>query len=186
MNLKYESKIKIPNEIITYEEFNNMNRRNRRFYVTNLIKTVLKLNSKSEYGMTLKDLHDIMNFIGQRTLRKYMDNLIASGDIYCLKGKPLRFFINGRISHSIPGGSFQLGNRIYELNLIANNLSELLSPLIFIQESKIDEFDETENKGNLMIKGEDFEDFIHHLQAHLPKIREYLKNFNNRIYEVID
>jgi len=186
MNLKYESKIKIPNEIITYEEFINMNRRNRRFYVTNLIKTILKLNSKSEYGMTLKDLHDIINFISLVTLKRYIDNLIASADIYCLKGRPLRYFINGRISHSIPGGSFQLGNCIYELNLIANNLSELLSPIIFIQESKIDEFDEIEKKGSLMIKGEDFEDFIYHLQAHLPKIRDYLKNFNNKIYEVID
>lgn len=186
MNLIIESKIRIPDEITTSEEFQNMNRKNRKFYAINLIKTILKLNSKSEYGITLKDLHDIMNFISLKTIKNYLDNLIASGEIYCLKGKPLRYFINGRISHSIPGGSFQLDNRIYELSLIANNLSELLSPIIFIQESKIDEFEEIEKKGSLMIKGEDFEDFTQHLQAFLPKIKGYLKNFHNKIYEVVD
>lgn len=186
MDLRIVSKIKIPDEIISSEEFLNMNRTNRKFYVINLIKTVLKLNSKSEYGITLQDLHDIMNFISLRTIKIYLDNLIASGEIYCLKGKPFRYFINGRISHSISGGNFQLGNRIYELNLIANSLSELLSPIVFIQESKIDEFEEIEKKGSLMIDGVDFEDFTQHLQKFVPKIREYLKNFSNKIYEVID
>lgn len=186
MNIGIESRIKIPSEIIISEEFVNMSRKNRKFYAINLIKTVLKLNSKVEYGITLKDLHDIMSFISQKTIKTYLDNLIASGEVYCLRGKPNRYFINGRISHSIPGGSFQLGNRIYELSLIANNLSQLFSPIIFMQESKIDEFEEIEKKGSLMINGEDFEDFIQYILTFRPKINEYLKNFNKKIFEIVD
>ena len=99
----------------------------------------------------------------------------------------LRYFINGRISHEIPGGYFELSrDRIYEFKLIANNLGELYSPFIIIQELKKDEFDETEKKGSIMIRGEYFDDFINYLQTFKPQINEYIKNFKEKIQEVID
>jgi len=186
MNLQIPSKIKIPEDVIPKKEFLSMNRKNRRFYLNSMIITILKLNSKNERGITILDLHAVMNFVSIKTLRLYLENLIASGEVYCLKGKPIRYFINGRVSHSIPGGSFNLSDRVYDLYLIANNLSEILSPIIFIQESKIDEYDELEKKGGIMIKGEDFDDFLISLQAYLPKIKSYAENFNKQINEVID
>ncbi len=187
MSIRLESSFKVPKDIITDEDFSNLSQQNKRFYLENLIMTILRMNSKRETGVTLRDLNSIINFVSERTISTYIAHLNDTGLVYSLRGKPIRYFINGRISHEIPGGSFELSkNRLYEFKLIANNLSELLSPFIIIEEFKRDEFDQMEKKGSIMIKGEDFNDFINYLQTFKPGINEYLKNFKEKVNEVLD
>ncbi len=187
MSIRIESSFKIPKDIMIDEDFSKLSRQNKRFYLENLIMTILRMNRKRETGVTLRDLNSIINFVSDRTINTYIVHLNDIGEIYSLRGKPMRYFINGRVSHEIPGGSFELSkNRLYEFKLIANNLSELLSPFIIIEEFKRDEFDKMEKKGSIMIKGEDFDDFINYLQTFKPTINEYLKNFKEKVNEVLD
>jgi len=187
MSVRIVSSLEVPKNLMSDEDFSMLSRQNRRFYLENLIKKVLKLNNKREFGVTLKDLSLMINLVSEITIQKYLNRLNDSGVIYSLKGRPTRYFINGRISHEIPGGYFELSkDRIYEFKLIANNLSELFSPFIIIQELKKDEFDETEKKGSIMIRGEYFDDFINYLQKFRSQINEFVKNFKEKIQEVID
>jgi len=187
MSIKLESSLKIPKNIMSDEEYAELSRHNKQFYLENLLKTILKMNRKRDAGITIRDLSSLIHFVSDRTIKHYIDHLNDIGEIYSLKGKPIRYFFNGRVSHELPGGSFELSNnRIYEFKLIANNLSELLSPLIIIEEYKRDEFDEKEKKGSIMIRGEDFDDFINFFQTYKPKINEYIKNFKEKVHEVID
>lgn len=187
MSVRATIGIKIPKNIIAEEDFLKLSRQNKKFYLENLLKTILKLNSKRELGVTIKDLSSIIDLVSESTILNYLNHLNDSGIIYSLKGKPTRYFLNGRISHEIPGGFFELsGDREYEFKLIANNLSELYSPIIILEEFKRDEFDKKEKKGSIMIRGEDFDDFINYLQMFKPKINEFITNFKEKIQEVID
>ncbi len=182
-----QNKLVLPELILSREDYRQMSSENKRFYLENLILKILKLNRDKDEGITQQVITTQIDFVSDKTVIKTLNKLVESREIYFDTRHPKRYYINGRISHDVPGGKFELPNgQIFSLKIIANELGELSSPKIYLQESKCDAFGKIEKKGGIMIDGENFDIFIQSLVNFVPEISDFIENFRKKILEVID
>jgi len=159
-------KLELPSNIISQEELRNLRPKDRDECIEKLLLQILDLNSQ---GVTITELAD-QTRINRNTLSSHMKILVATREAYEVnRGKLSVFYKNGKIVHArsteckFPNDRFY---RFYRLNNEQGNF-------IYVQERQLDEFRAIKVMGGIMIKDEDFVEFLKELQKFATEVAEH-------------
>lgn len=174
--------LKLPEEFPKKEEYDNLSGSQKGFFNENIIYKIFFLNKNKKEGITINDLKDNL-YISRNSIIRVLTKLLASREIYCIEGRPKRYFKNGRISHHFLNSSIILDNRSYEFRLFTNEIGKIS---IFIKEKSNDLFSEEEYAGGIIIDADNFEEFVDALIDKTEKIKSEIKNFKKDLKKLID
>jgi len=159
-------KLELPTNIISQDELRSLRPKDRDECIQKLLLQILDLNSQ---GVTITELAD-QTRINRNTLSSHMKTLVATREAYEVnRGKLSVFYKNGKIVHAksteckFPNDRFY---RFYRLNNEQGNF-------IYVQERQLDEFRAIKVMGGIMIKDEDFMEFLKELQKFAMEVVEH-------------
>lgn len=179
----YEYEIlKIPDTLPNTEELNKLSFTRRGILLENIINSIFELNKNKKDGITIKELGQNLNF-SKNALLRVLTKLVATRDIYCINGKPKRYFKNGRISHHFLNSTILLENQSFEFRLFANDFGKIK---IFIQEKTRDLIAGSNYSGGIIIDADSYEEFLEALDNKMEIIQKEIKKFKNELKRLID
>ena len=150
-------KINTPSVILSADEIQALKPSERETYVQNLIKNILAMN---ENGVMASEIVEATN-LNRITVTKHLELLVAIREAYKRdRGTGAIYYINGRLIHPTDRFTLPIQNKIYDFVKLENAEGEF----IFIQEKEQDELRLTTIKGGIMIRRQDFFQFIDGLQ----------------------
>lgn len=150
-------KINVPNVILSPEEIQALRPNERENYIRALIKNILTLN---ENGVMASEIVEATN-LNRVTVMKHLELLVAIREAYKKdRGTGAIYYINGRLVHPTDRFFIVIRDKIYDFVKLENAEGEF----IFIQEKEQDELRLTTIKGGIMIRRQDFLQFMDGLQ----------------------
>ena len=174
--------LEIPEDIPNDNKYNELSMSEKGFLIENIIYKIFTLNKDKVEGITIKNLQENLYFSKNAILR-VLTKLLASRDIYCIDGRPKRYFKNGRISHHFLNSSIILENKIYDFKLFANYFGSIQ---IFIQEKSRDLFTTENYNGGIILDADCFDDFVEALLDKTDIIKKEIIKFKNELKRMID
>lgn len=156
--------LKIP-EILPREEVLCLRPTDRDSYVQELIKEILKLNPQ---GITISEVSKRTG-LNRNTIAKHLKRLVAIREAYALtRGNLAIYYKNGRVLHAMSSEHGFANDRFFTFYRLENDEGKF----IYIQEKEMDEFRAIRVKGGIMIKDEDFLEFMKVLQTFALEVTE--------------
>ena len=150
-------KLKLPKNLLSPEEIRALNPKEREERIRALIKHVLMLN---ENGVMVSEVVDATK-LNRITVTKHLEHLVAIREAYKKdRGIGALYYKNGKLVHSTDRVSMNIGNKFYDFIKLENPEGEF----VFIQEKEQDELRLLTIKGGIMVRLEDFSQFISGLQ----------------------
>jgi DNA-binding transcriptional ArsR family regulator len=155
---------------MTPDDLKNMRPKDRDEAVQKLLLQLLELNSQ---GITIGELLE-QTRISRPTLSNHLKTLVATREAYeNTRGKLSFFYKNGKVVHA-KSTECRFNDRFYKFFRLKNDQGKF----IYIQERQIDEFRATKVNGGIMIKDEDFFDFLKELQKFGAEVTEHESEHN--------
>lgn len=135
-------------------------------YTTKAVLDFLELNKGN--GATVSDIVNATGF-NRDTVSKHLTYLSASRQVYITKGTSSVYHKNGRVLHYKNMKNRVFDNRFYTFYLLQQNFDD---DFVYIQEKEVGRFKSVNVKGGIMIKLNDFKNFISELENFENEIKE--------------
>jgi predicted transcriptional regulator len=157
--------IKIPDVMFSAEEVQALKPLERENYVRSVIKKILANN---ENGVMASEIVQATN-LNRITVTKHLEYLCAIREAYKSdRGSGAIYYQNGRLVHPTDRLSVPIGNKIYDFIKLVNAEGKF----VFIQEKEQDELRLKTVRGGIMIRCEDFFQFMNGLQKFITLASE--------------
>jgi len=180
--MELKTDLQIPEEIDNMEFYNGLSFNQKGLVIENCLYKVFELNKDRLEGITINELRRNLPFSKNSILRG-LTKLLAKREIYCIKGRPNRYYKNGRVSHHIANSAILLPNKVIDLRLFVNIFGKIH---IFMQEKAVDILSDNDTSGGLIIDAENFREFVEGLQEKVNLVENELKLFKKKLKELID
>jgi hypothetical protein len=163
-------KLNLPQYTISPDELRSLRPKDKEECVQKLLLQILELNSQ---GVTIPELAEQTN-IYRNTLANHMKTLVATREAYETKrGKLSVFYKNGKVVHA-KSTECKFNDRFYKFFRLKNAQGKF----IYVQERQMDEYRAIKVKGGIMIKDEDFLEFMKQLQKFGMEVSEHESEYN--------
>ena len=160
--------INIPNIMLSPDEIQALKPREREDYIRALTRNILSMN---ENGVMVSEVVDATS-LNRITITKHLEHLVAIREAYKKdRGTGAVYFKNGKLVHSTDRFTMNTGNKIYDFILLENAEGRF----VFIQEKEQDELRLVTIKGGIMIRCEDFSQFMKGLQKFMMQTESKLE-----------
>ena len=160
--------ITVPNIMLSPEEIQALKPHEREDYIRALTKNILSMN---ENGVMVAEVVEATN-LNRITVTKHLEHLVAIREAYKKdRGTGAVFFKNGRLVHSTDRYTTNIHNKIYDFILLENAEGRF----VFIQEKEQNELRLVTVKGGIMIRYEDFSQFLKGLQKFMTQTESRLE-----------
>lgn len=176
------SNLILPEDLPEQEEYNKLSYTRKGFFIENLLYQIFELNKNRKEGIAINELKKNLYF-SKNSILRVLTKLLASRDIYCIRGRPIRYYKNGRISHHFLNSKILLKNQSFEFRLFANDFGDIK---IFIQEKSRDPFAKNEFAGGIIIDADSFDEFVDAMYDKIDIIKEELNIFKKELKRLID
>lgn len=160
--------ISIPDAILSPEEIRVLKPSEREEYIRALMRSILTLN---ENGVMVSEVVDATN-LNRITVSKHLEHLVAIREAYKKdRGIGAVYFKNGRLVHPTDRFTMTIKNKLYDFVKLENAEGRF----IFMQEKEQDELRRITIKGGIMIRLEDFSQFLKGLQKFMIQTESRLE-----------
>ena len=160
--------INVPNVMLSPEEIKVLKPREREGHIRALTKNILSMNEK---GVMVSEVAEATS-LNRITVAKHLEHLVAIREAYKKdRGTGAVYYKNGRLVHSTDRVTMNIGSKIYDFVLLENAEGRF----VFIQEKEQDELRLVTIKGGIMIRYEDFDQFMKGLQKFMIQAESKLE-----------
>lgn len=160
--------LKIPRCLLTSEEVKTLKPKEREEYVRALIRNILTLN---ENGAMVSEVAESTN-LNRITVAKHLEHLVSIREAYKKeRGTGAVYYKNGRLIHPTDHVSMKVENKVYDFFKLEN----VEGQFVFIQEKEQDELRLVTIRGGIMIRCEDFSQFVTGLQKFMMQTENSLE-----------
>ena len=135
-------------------------------FTTKAILDFLELNKGN--GATVSDIVNATGF-NRDTISKHLTYLAASRQVYTTNGTSTVYHKNGRVLHYKNMKNRVFDKRFYTFYLLQQNFDD---DYVYIQEKEVGRFKSVSVKGGIMVKLNDFKNFINELENFASEIKE--------------
>ena len=155
----------LPPAIRTQEEVLSISPKDREKYMEHTILGILRLNPQ---GATVTEITAATG-LNRVTITKHLNRLVAIREAYRIERGPVSiYYKNGKISHSRNvEHSFANDNRYSFFRLINEEEKS-----VYIQEKETNSFGTVKVKGGIIIRDEDFLEFMKELQKFMLEVEK--------------
>lgn len=161
-------KITVPNVILSPEEIRALKPNEREDYIRALTRNILTMN---ENGVMVSEVVEATN-LNRITVTKHLEHLVAIREAYKKdRGMGAVYYINGRLVHPTDRFTMHVGNKFYDFIKLENAEGRF----IFMQEKEQSELRLITIKGGIMIRYEDFSQFMNGLQRFMMQTESKLE-----------
>lgn len=163
-----QTRLRLPKSMLTSEEITALKPKEREEYVRALIRNILTLNDN---GVMVSEVAEATN-LNRITVAKHLEHLVAIREAYKKdRGTGAVYYKNGKLIHPTDRVSMEVGNKIYDFVKLENAEGQFA----FIQEKEQDELRLMRIKGGIMIRCEDFSQFMAGLQKFMMQTESNLE-----------
>jgi hypothetical protein len=160
--------ITVPNVILSPEEIRALKPNEREDYIRDLIRSILTMN---ESGVLISEVVEATN-LNRITVTKHLEHLVAIREAYKKdRGTGAVYYKNGKLVHPTDRFAMNISNKIYDFVQLENAEGRF----IFIQEKEQNELRLVTIKGGIMIRFEDFSQFMKGLQKFMIQTESRLE-----------
>lgn len=160
--------LKLPKSLLTSEEIKALKPKEREEYIRALIRNILTLN---ENGVMVSEVAETTN-LNRITVAKHLEHLVSIREAYKKdRGTGAVYFKNGRLVHPTDRVSMKVDSKIYDFIRLENAEGQF----VFIQEKEQDELRLVTIRGGIMIRCEDFSQFVTGLQKFMMQTESSLE-----------
>ena len=160
--------INAPNVMLSPEEIKALKPRERENHIRTLTRNILSMNEK---GVMVSEMATATG-LNRITVTKHLEHLVAIREAYKKdRGTGAVYYQNGTLVHSTDRFTMNIGNKIYDFVLLENAEGRF----VFIQEKEQDELRLMTIKGGIMIRYEDFNQFMKGLQKFMVQAESQLE-----------
>lgn len=160
--------IAVPKVLLSSEEIRALKPNEREDHIRNLMKNILSAN---ENGVMVSEVVDATN-LNRITVTKHLEHLVSIREAYKKdRGIGAVYYKNGRLVQPTDRFSIDMGNKIYDFVKLENAEGRF----IFIQEKEQDELRLETIRGGIMIRFEDFSQFMTGLQKFMMQTERSLR-----------
>lgn len=161
--------LSLPSSIRTQEEVLSMSPKDRDKYMEYTILEILKLNPQ---GTTITEITDATG-LNRVTITKHLNRLVAIREAYRIERGPVSiYYKNGKVSHSRTMEHSFANDKRYSFFRLINNDERS----VYIQEKETNTFGTVKVKGGIIIKDEDFLEFMKELQKFMLEVERVESN----------
>jgi DNA-binding transcriptional ArsR family regulator len=155
--------LSVPSLMRTQEEVLSMSPKDRDKYMEHTVLEILKLNPQ---GVTISEITDATG-LNRVTITKHLNRLLAIREAYRVeRGSVSIYYKNGKVSHArTVEHSFANDKRYGFFRLINDNEKS-----IYIQEKETNAFGTVKVKGGIIIRDQEFFEFIKELQKFMLEV----------------
>lgn len=155
--------LSLPSLMRTQEEVLSMSPKDRDKYMEYTILEILKLNPQ---GATISEIADATR-LNRVTITKHLNRLVAIREAYKLeRGSISIYYKNGKVSHARTVEHSFANDKRYSFFRLINDGEKS----IYIQEKETNMFGTVKVKGGIIIRDQDFIEFIKELQKFMVEV----------------
>jgi len=157
--------LSLPPAIRTQEEVLSISPKDREKYMEHTILGILRLNSQ---GATVTEITEATE-LNRVTITKHLNRLVAIREAYKVERGPVSiYYKNGKISHSRNVEHSFANDKRYSFFRLINDEEKS----VYIQEKETNSFGTVKVKGGIIIKDEDFFEFMKELQTFMLEVEK--------------
>jgi DNA-binding transcriptional ArsR family regulator len=158
--------LSLPPAIRTQEEVLSISPKDREKYMEHTILGILRLNPQ---GATVTEITEATG-LNRVTITKHLNRLVAIREAYKVERGPVSiYYKNGKISHSRNVEHSFANDKRYSFFRLINDEEKS----VYIQEKETNSFGTVKVKGGIIIKDEDFFEFMKELQKFMLEVEKY-------------
>ncbi|MCJ7632200.1 MarR family transcriptional regulator [Candidatus Bathyarchaeota archaeon] len=158
--------LSLPPAIRTQEEVLSISPKDREKYMEHTILGILRLNPQ---GATVTEITEATG-LNRVTITKHLNRLVAIREAYKVERGPVSiYYKNGKISHSRTVEHSFANDKRYSFFRLINDEEKS----VYIQEKETNSFGTVKVKGGIIIKDEDFFEFMKELQKFMLEVEKY-------------
>jgi len=161
--------LSLPPSMRTQEEVLSMSPKDRDKYMEHVILEILRLNLQ---GATIPEIADATGLY-RNTITKHLNRLVAIREAYKIeRGAVSIYYKNGKVVHARSLEHSFANDKRYSFFRLINDEEKS----VYIQEKETNSFGTIKVKGGIIIKDEDFLEFIKELQKFMVEIENIESN----------
>jgi len=161
--------LSLPPSMCTQEEVLSMGPKDRDKYMEHTILEILKLNPQ---GATISEIADATRLY-RNTITKHLNRLVAIRESYKIERGPISiYYKNGKVSHSKSIEHSFANDKRYTFFRLQNDEEKS----IYIQEKETNSLGTVKVKGGIIVRDEDFFEFMKELQNFMLEVEENESN----------
>jgi predicted transcriptional regulator len=162
--VKFEM-LSIPESMRTPKQVLSMSPRDRDKYMEHSILEILKMNPQ---GATISEITEATS-LNRATITKHLNRLVAIREVYRVeRGSISIYYKNGKVSHAKTVEHSFANDKRYSFFRLTNDDEKS----IYIQEKETNRFGTVKVKGGIIIKDQDFFEFIKELQKFMLEVEK--------------
>ena len=166
---EYGMSLSLPPSMRTQEEVLSMSPKDRDKYMEHVILEILRLNLQ---GATIPEIADATGLY-RNTITKHLNRLVAIREAYKIeRGAVSIYYKNGKVVHARSLEHSFANDKRYSFFRLINDEEKS----VYIQEKETNSFGTIKVKGGIIIKDEDFLEFIKELQKFMVEIENIESN----------
>ena len=155
--------VSLPPSMRTPDEVLSMSPKDRDKYMEHVILEILKLNPQ---GATIPEIADATRF-SRITITKHLNRLVAIREAYKIeRGAVSIYHKNGKVIHARNLEHSFANDKRYSFFRLQNDEEKS----VYIQEKETNSFGTVKVKGGIIIKDEDFFEFMRELQKFMVEV----------------
>jgi len=157
--------LSLPPAIRTQEEVLSISPKDREKYMEHTILEILRLNLQ---GATVTEITEATG-LNRVTITKHLNRLVAIREAYRIERGPVSiYYKNGKISHSRNVEHSFANDKRYSFFRLINDEEKS----VYIQEKETNSFGTVKVKGGIIVKDEDFFEFMKELQKFMIEVEK--------------
>jgi DNA-binding transcriptional ArsR family regulator len=161
--------LSLPQSVRTQEEVLSMSPKDRDKYMEHTILEILRLNAQ---GATISEISEATG-LNRVTITKHLNRLVAIREAYRIeRGSVSIYYKNGKISHDRTVEHSFANDKRYSFFRLINDEEKS----VYIQEKETNTFGTVKVKGGIIIKDEDFFEFMKELQKFMLEVETVESN----------
>ena len=155
--------LSVPEQMRTPKQVLSMSPRDRDKYMEHIILEILKVNPQ---GATISEIVEATN-LNRITITKHLNRLVAIREAYRVeRGSVSIYYKNGKVSHARTVEHSFANDKRYSFFRLINDDEKS----IYIQEKETNAFGTVKVKGGIIIRDQDFFEFIKELQKFMLEV----------------
>ena len=155
--------LSLPQSMLTPKEVLSMSPKDRDKYMEHIILEILRLNRQ---GATIREIEDATRLY-RSTIAKHLNRLVAIRESYKIeRGSVSIYYKNGKVVHASNVEHSFANDKRYGFFRIHNDGEKS----VYIQEKETNSFGTVKVKGGIIIKDENFPEFMKELQKFIVEV----------------